>query len=111
MRRILDPVWRDEHRKPFVVAIVLTIILLSNAAVSAWALYSRFDQANQNRIGNARIWHAVICDIEKQIKNDNHAPVPTDAQKRQYLAFYDHLLVVDAHAKPCNITIPARRPR
>jgi hypothetical protein len=92
-------------------ALLLVAFLLGNAVVSAWALYSRFEQTNRNRIGNANIWHAVICDIEKQIKNDNHAPRPTDAQKRQYLRFYDHLLVADAHAQPCNITIPARRPR
>jgi hypothetical protein len=92
-------------------ALVIVVFLLMNAAVSAWALYSRFEQTNRNRVGNARIWHAVICDIEHQIVHDNHAPIPSDAQKRQYLAFYDHLLVADAHAEPCNITIPARRPR
>jgi hypothetical protein len=75
-----------------------------NAFVSAWALYSRFEEGNKARTSNANIWHAVLCDIEQRVllpqKGDPHQ---TNAQINRALDYYDHLLVVDAHAAPCGL--------
>lgn len=83
----------------------LAVLTAASLFVSGWALYSRFNETNAARARNAQIWHAVICDIEEQIVADNHT---TRAEKARYLAFYDTLLVKDAHAKPCGIKLPGR---
>jgi hypothetical protein len=81
---------------------VLTAVSL---LVSGWAIYARFSETNATRKRNAQIWHAVICDIERQtIKNANKNEHPLTLPQRKFiLRFYDNLLVKDAHAQPCNL--------
>lgn len=84
---------------------LLACLTAAALLLSAWALATRFQETNANRARNARIWHAVICDIEHQIVvNSNINEHPLTLQRRKFiLRFYDNLLVRDAHAQPCNI--------
>lgn len=73
-------------------------------------LAGRFIQTNHNREANARIWHAVMCDIEKSVTMPDKAGGRhfTTAEQVRFLTFYDRLLVVDAHAAPCGIKVTGR---
>lgn len=82
------------------MVVVLAALLLVSSAVTAWALYDRFQQSNRNRQANALVWHVVICDIEKQVLADKRS---SPAEKVRFIEFYDHLLVVDVHAAPCGL--------
>ena len=84
---------------------VLAVMTAAALLLSAWALTSRFQETNRARERNARIWHAVICDIEQQIVvNANISEHPLTLKRRKFLLrFYDNLLVKDAHAQPCHI--------
>lgn len=99
----------DTAPKRWRIAVDLLAVITAAAIImSGWALYDRFSATKAARARNAQIWHAVICDIEHQIVADNHNPSPSRAEKARYLAFYDTLLVKDAHAKPCGIKLPGR---
>jgi hypothetical protein len=82
---------------------VLTGFLLLNASVSAWALYTLFEQTNHNRAANSRIWHAVICDIQTNTLKSRQGKSAKAKDINAFLDFYDHLLVADAHAAPCGL--------
>lgn len=89
---------------------LLAVLTAASLLISGWALYTRFNETNAARKRNAQIWHAVICDIEKQIvaSRQNDDPRLTAARKRKLLRFYDGLLVKDAHAAPCGLTVTGR---
>ena len=81
------------------VALLLTLLC---AGVTSAILYDRFEQTNRNRAANAAIWHAVICDIEKQLIINRDGEFSA-AKRKAALRFYDNLLVKDAHAAPCGL--------
>lgn len=90
-------------------ALVALILILLSAAGIAGGLYTRFTQTNKNRAANARIWHAVICDIQKSVVDPQKGQRKlSPTEQARFLAFYDRLLVVDAHAAPCGIKVTGR---
>lgn len=106
MRQTLTTAQGVKHALLWIMVTTLVIYVMFTTVLSAWLLYARFTQTNRNRVANARIWHAVICDIEEQIVRDNHTPNLTRENKARYIVFYDGLLVKDAHTAPCNIQLP-----
>lgn len=84
------------------IGVAAAVVILALSGTTAVLLYSRFEQTNHNRVANARIWHGVLCDIEKKLILPAHA---STVKKKAALAFYDGLLVNDAHAAPCGFTI------
>jgi hypothetical protein len=63
------------------------------------ALYARFTQGNTNRDANNRVWHAVICQVEKSVAKSHLPP----AHLRAALRFYDHLLTADVQTDGCGL--------
>lgn len=80
-------------------------LILVFAAGIAGGIYARFQQGNKNRTDNARIWHAVLCDLEVATAANTKVPI---ADRRRAIVFYDRLLVKDAHAAPCGIKVTGR---
>lgn len=87
--------------KTTLIAVLLAAVFLLSSAASAWALYSRFEQANRNRSANARVWRAVICSIEVAVKEDKKSSA---AEKHAAYKFYDGLLVNSVHTSPCGLS-------
>ena len=83
----------------------LAILTACSLLLSAWALATRFQESNRARERNAQIWHKVICDIELAVASDKTI---TTARKQYVIHFYDKLLVRDAGAEPCGITVTGR---
>ena len=85
------------RRLAYVSAFAFVVLSL----VTGWALYGRFNETNTIRERNAEIWHAVVCDIEQSLV-DQDGKIPAK-QRKAALKFYDNLLVKDAHAAPCGL--------
>lgn len=87
-------------------AISLSLILLASVG-AAGGLYGRFSQTNEARKDNRAVWHAVICSIEQQVIHDPTIPFQ---KKRDFVSFYDGLLVNQVHARACgyNVVLPRR---
>jgi hypothetical protein len=78
----------------------LALLTVISLVVSSWALVTRFNETNRLRDENAKIWHAVVCDIEVQVGQDKKL---SHSRKVFVLRFYDRLLMDDAHAAPCGL--------
>ena len=80
---------------------VIFLAATSFAAIvlAAWALYARFQESNAYREADARIWHAVVCQIEQAVLKQHLSPV----KERKALRFYDHLLVADVRTDGCGL--------
>ena len=95
--------------KRFRLALILLAATSFGAIIlAAWALYARFEQGNDYRRADARIWRAVVCNIEMAVTK-LHRPA---AITRKSLRFYDRLLIVDVQTDGCNLiqTIPKGTP-
>ena len=92
---------RDNLRTVFIASAcgVAAFLALALAGVS---LIVRFDATNQARANNARVWHAVICNIETTVIAKKGVSL---AQKRYAVQFYDHLLVSDVHSAACGLEV------
>ena len=89
-----------DHDSRFRVALaILAATSFVAIALAAWALYVRFEQTNAYRKADARIWHAVICQIEVAVTKQ-HLPA---AKERAALRFYDRLLIVDVQTDGCDL--------
>lgn len=82
-----------------IVAFALLVFLLSSFA-TGYTLYTRFTETNARRADNARVWHAVICSIEKQVVIEKRLSKPRETRA---LRFYDRLLREDVHTSPCGL--------
>lgn len=79
------------------VLAVLTFIAL---VVSAWTLATRFQETNHTRSEIQHTWHSVICALENQRVND---PRYTLDQKKEFVTFFDSVLVNNVGAAPCGL--------
>ncbi len=100
------PYGQARFKKPFWWAATLGAAFFIPVSLigAGLALNSRFSGTNTIRKNQAKVWHAVLCDIEQQVmhpdKSLDQKPL-TPAQKERVLKYYDHLIVL-AGAQPCD---------
>lgn len=93
------------HKLTTTLVIVVSSLLAAGAlALSGVALLVRFHETNAFKLRQDKVWHVVICDIEKGVLADKKTPT---AEKVSFLKFYDGLLVHDVKTTPCNL-LPRR---
>ena len=97
----MSPVERDNF-KTLVITSACGVAAFLALAVAGMSLIVRFDATNTARANNARVWHAVICQIENAVMAKKSMTVD---QKRFALHFYDTLLVNDVHSTGCGLEV------
>lgn len=84
------------------VAVIAGVAML----LAGWALYARFQQANEARRDSKATWHAVICTIEQ---GDIHNKNLTVEQKRASIKFFDGLLINQVGTVGCGYEVKLPR--
>lgn len=81
---------------------ILAVVSALSLLLTGWALYDRFDQGNQARQDNKRVWHAVICALETATAHNTKVDVTS---RKLAIKFYDQLLTEDVQTTGCGIAV------
>lgn len=73
---------------------VTALLIMASLAISGWALYSRFQEGNQNRSAITESIRTILCYARASVQATD--PAQRDAADH----FYDHALAL-IHARPC----------
>lgn len=78
----------------------LLFLILGLSVAQAWLWRDRLTQTNRNRADNAKVWHAVVCQIEVA----SLARMKDPARRKMVVTFYDGLLTQDVQTSGCGLT-------
>lgn len=92
-----------------VLAVAALVMIFLGFTFLGGIVAGRIITSTHNQRANAAIWHAVLCDIEQRVAKPQKGDQPLSLdRRREIIAYYDTLLVKDAHAAPCGIELPGR---